>query len=109
MSDLIVGQPIVSCNPFYSGVAKLSGTVKKIDTPSNTPVVRRVVLFGEYPSKLSKGNLRSLRLEFVAQQWSQPDGSYQFDGLNPERTYTVISYDHIDDFAPAIGAGLIAT
>ena len=108
MSDLIVGQPIVSCDPFYSGLAKLSGTVKKIDTPSNTPVVRRVVLFGEYPGK-AKGNIRNVRLTFIAQQWSQPDGSYQFDNLSPERTYTVISYDHVDDFAPAIGAGLIAT
>lgn len=108
MSDLIIEQPIVSCHPFYAGSAKLSGTVKKIGTPSNTPVVRRVVLFGEHPWK-AKGNTRLVNLTFVAQQWSLSDGSYQFENLSPERSYTVISYDHVDDFAPAIGAGLIAT
>ena len=107
MSDSIIAQVITAPNPFFSGAAKLSGTVKKTGSP-NIPVQRVVVLFAEEPSKINNA-LQRRNLYYIAQQISGEDGSYLFENLSPDFRYTVQSWDDTGEFAPVIGAGLIAT
>lgn len=107
MSDSIVGQVITAKNPFFSGLAKLSGTVKKTGSP-NIPVQRVVVLFAEEPSARNNA-LQRRNLFYIAQQISGEDGSYLFENLSPDFRYTVQAWDDTGEFAPVIGAGLIAT
>lgn len=68
---------------YDSGRGRIVGTVKEKNTPSNTPLMRRVVL-------LAMPGSRAIR-----ETWSDPDtGAYEFAEVATDRVYTVVSYDH---------------
>lgn len=74
------GQALILNRGELSGWGRIAGTVKV--TPAS-PVKRRVRLHREVDGML------------VSETWSDPvTGAYQFDDLNPDPAYTVLSYDH---------------
>ena len=68
-------------NIHFSGVGVIAGTVKEKGIPDQ-PLERRVQLISE--------NTRLL----VAETWSDADGAYRFETIDPNQRYTVVSYDH---------------
>lgn len=80
--------PIASFPPspfdiYDAGRGRIIGTVKEKNTPTNTPLKRRVVL-------LSMPGSRAIR-----ETWSDPaTGAYEFTEVAMDRVYTVVSYDH---------------
>lgn len=65
------------------GRGRIVGTVKEKGTPANIPLRRRVVL-------LSMPGSRAIR-----ETWSDPvSGVYEFNEIDMNRRYTVVSYDH---------------
>ncbi|MBK9442594.1 MAG: LamG domain-containing protein [Comamonadaceae bacterium] len=71
-----------------SGWGRITGTVKV--TPA-TPVARRVRLHRDVDGLL------------VDTVWSDPTtGAYQFDDINPDFAYTVLSYDHTEAFRAVV-------
>lgn len=101
--SVVVESPIASFSPVYSGLDKLSGTLKEAGTP-DVPVVRTVAIFGE---QKGDGSLKCVRLNFLKKTVSDASGNWSFDNLNKEKKYTVIGYDSSGEYAPAIGAGLV--
>lgn len=81
-------QPIIGASPSHfdiydAGRGRIVGTVKEKNAPANTPLKRRVVL-------LSMPGSRVMR-----ETWSDPaTGTYEFNGIAVDRTYTVLTYDH---------------
>ena len=82
---------------YYGGKGCLVGTVKQKDSPSNTPVIRRVRLF------------RDIDAVCVGETWSSVTGAYLFDRLDPGQTYTALAYDHAGQFESVCASGLKAT
>lgn len=68
-------------NIHFGGVGVIAGTVKEKGIPDQ-PLERRVQLISE--------NTRLL----VAETWSDADGAYRFETIDPNQRYTVVSYDH---------------
>ena len=68
-------------NIHFSGIGVIAGTVKEKGIPDQ-PLERRVQLFSE--------NTRLL----VAETWSDANGDYRFEVIDPTQRYTVVSYDH---------------
>jgi hypothetical protein len=68
-------------NIHFSGVGVIAGTVKEKGIPDQ-PLERRVQLISE--------NTRLL----VAETWSDANGDYRFEVIDPTQRYTVVSYDH---------------
>lgn len=68
-------------NIHFGGNGQISGTVKE-KGQTDQPLVREVLLFGEHTHTL------------VASTWSQSDGTYRFEHIDPQQRYTVISTDH---------------
>lgn len=81
-------RPVIQTTPspvdiYDAGRGRIVGTVKEKNTPTNTPLKRRVVL-------LSMPGSRAIR-----ETWSDPvTGVYTFDEVAMDRVYTVVSYDH---------------
>jgi hypothetical protein len=73
--------PSARKNIHFSGHGFIAGTVKEKGQPDQ-PLVRRVQLFSDQTRVL------------VAQVWSDPDGHYRFDLLDPDQRYTVVSDDY---------------
>ncbi|MEP6587134.1 MAG: hypothetical protein ABJA84_00050 [Polaromonas sp.] len=71
-------------NTYQDGSGRIVGTVKLSGMP-NTPLARKVRLIDE-----SNGLL-------VRECWSTTAGDYEFQSIEPNRRYTVISYDHMHD------------
>ncbi|MBL0422573.1 hypothetical protein JI739_19670 [Ramlibacter sp. AW1] len=76
---------------------RITGTVKEKASPVNAPVVRKVVL-------IDQASQRVLRTA-----WSDGAGNYVFDQVNPERLYTVVSYDHTGAYRAVIADSLKPT
>ena len=68
-------------NIHFSGLGVIAGTVKEKGIPDQ-PLERRVQLISE--------NTRLL----VAETWSDADGAYRFETIDPNQRYTVVSYDY---------------
>lgn len=68
-------------NIHFSGLGVIAGTVKEKGIPDQ-PLERRVQLISE--------NTRLL----VAETWSDANGDYRFEVIDPNQRYTVVSYDH---------------
>lgn len=83
-----VTQSAISAQPSHldiydAGRGRIVGTVKEKNTPTNTPLKRRVVL-------LSMPGSRAIR-----ETWSDPvTGAYEFTEVAMDRVYTAVSYDH---------------
>lgn len=90
LGSAVVGstQPVTASLPslldiYDGGQGRITGTVKEKNTPTNTPLKRRVVL-------LSMPGSRAIR-----ETWSDPvTGVYEFTDVAMDRVYTVVSYDH---------------
>lgn len=91
----------IQVSPIPSGV--IHGTTVLAGSP-DTPVRRRVQLF-------EAGNALGMAFPTasvpVRWQWSAPDGSYRFTGLDPAKTYGVIAYDHTGVHDPVIKLNLV--
>lgn len=68
-------------NIHFGGSGRIAGTVMEKGQP-NQPLVRRVHLISE--------NTRFL----VAETWSDTEGEYRFERIDPMQRYTVVSYDY---------------
>lgn len=99
----MIGSPFVGVSPesqpeppgavdiYDAGTGRIVGTVKEKGAPSNIPLRRRVVL-------LSMPGSRAIR-----ETWSDPvGGGYVFSGIDLNRSYTVISYDHTGAYRAVI-------
>lgn len=69
-------------NHHHGGIYKIVGTVKKFNTTSNTPLVRKVILFQQ------RGMIP------VAETWPNAQGQYTFLNLNGNVLYTLMSEDN---------------
>lgn len=99
----MVGYPFIGASPesqteppdavdiYDAGRGRVIGTVKEKGAPTNIPLHRRVVL-------LSMPGSRAMR-----ETWSDPaSGAYEFRGVDMNRRYTVISYDHTGAYRAVI-------
>ena len=68
------------------------------------PVPRRVQLFQYGPN--AHGMVFPTNATVAGWQWSAPDGSYRFEGLDPEQRYSVIAYDHTGQYDPVVKLNL---
>lgn len=69
------------------GNGRVRGTVKEKHTPANVPVFRRVRLIRERDGYV------------LREQWSDPaTGAYDFQWVNENYRYTVLSYDHTENY-----------
>ena len=68
-------------NIHFGGNGQITGTVKEKGQPDQ-PLVREVLLYSENTHVL------------VASTWSQADGTYRFERIDPQQRYTVISTDY---------------
>lgn len=83
---------------LYGGMFGLSGTVKYKNTPTNTPVHRKVWLF------------REPDMRPVATTWSDATtGSYEFRYIAGDCKYTVVSFDYTQNYRPVIADNLSPT
>lgn len=81
----------------FGGKGRIAGTVKEKGTP-DMPLKRKVQLFDEI-SKL-----------LVAELWSDPvTGAYLFENIDPNLTYSIISYDYTGMYRAVIANGQKAT
>ncbi|QTD44966.1 hypothetical protein [Ottowia testudinis] len=72
--------PNAQKNIHFGGPGFIAGTVKEKSTPDH-PLVRRVQLYSENTFTL------------VAETWSQADGSYRFELIDPTQRYSAIAWD----------------
>jgi hypothetical protein len=77
----------------FSGHGFIAGTVKEKGQPDQ-PLVRRVQLVSE--------NTRVL----VAETWSDANGAYLFELIDPSQRYTVVSYDYKQMYRAVIADNL---
>jgi hypothetical protein len=68
-------------NIHFGGHGVIAGTVKEKGQPDQ-PLVRQVLLISENANVL------------VAETWSDADGNYRFERIDPTQRYTVVSYDY---------------
>ena len=80
-------------NIHFSGHGRIVGTVKEKGIP-NQPLVRRVLLLSENANTL------------VAETWSNTSGDYEFDYLDRDQRYTVVSYDYKQMYRAVIADNL---
>ena len=73
----------MSCG-FSGGVGFFSSGLTVIVTVDNQPAVRKVFV------------LEQQSLRFVASTWSDTDGTWRINGLNPNREYIIMSLDNHD-------------
>lgn len=92
----VVGQPRVLFDTRDGGRGRILGTVKEKATPSNLPLARRVRLFQEVTGR------------FVAETWSDAvTGNYAFYNIEHAIRYTVVTYDHINNYRAVIADNLL--
>ena len=73
------------------GVGNVVGTVKEKNTPTNTPLHRRVLLVDE-ASRIT-----------IRETWSDPiTGAFEFRGVKQGVKYSTISYDHLHNYRAVI-------
>ena len=80
-------------NIHFGGNGQITGTVKEKGQPDQ-PLVRQVLLYSE--------NTHTL----VASTWSQADGTYRFERIDPQQRYTVISTDYRQMYRAVIADNL---
>lgn len=79
------------------GQGRIYGTTKEKNTPSNTPLSRRVLLVDERSQVV------------IRQTWSdRATGAFEFRDLAMGRPYTTISYDHLRNYRAVIADNQLA-
>ena len=91
----------IQVTPIPPGV--IYGTTVQAGSP-DVPVRRRVQLF---ECANAHGMAFPTSVIPVRWQWSAPDGSYRFEGLDPAKTYGVIAYDHTGVHDPVVKLNLV--
>ena len=99
---MFVAESNTILSPIYRGV--LEGTLAEVDAGQEIP--RQIAIFVYREHGHSPGNIAPVRLEPVARLWPAGNGQWVAHGLDPDATYTAISYDPTGEHAPAIQAGL---
>ena len=69
---------------FSGGIGFFASGLTDIVTVDNQPAVRKVFV------------LEQQSLRFVASTWSDTDGTWRINGLNPNREYIIMSLDNHD-------------
>lgn len=91
--------PAFTVTPFTSGLVldpdtgngTISGTVKKLNTPDNIPLQRRVRLHDK------------LGMRLIRETWSDPvTGAFSFTNVQAGGRYVVIAYDHPHQYRAVI-------
>jgi len=72
------------------GSHKVVGTVAEKASPTNLPLVRRVMLIDEQSRRV------------VRETWSDAAGNYSFDRVNAHPTSTVLAYDHTETYRAVV-------
>jgi hypothetical protein len=91
---------VIGARDIYVGGSSsgtITGTVAEKALPTNTPLVRRVLLIDE-ASRLP-----------IRETWSDATGAYTFSNLPVGVPYTVLSYDHTGTYRAVIADKLQAT
>lgn len=91
----------IQVTPIPPGV--IYGTTVLAGSP-DVPVRRRVQLF---ECANAHGMAFPTSVIPVRWQWSAPDGSYRFEGVDPAKTYGVIAYDHTGVHDPVVKLNLV--
>lgn len=92
--SLLNGEPL-GIDVEDGGDGRITGTVKRKDTPLNVPLRRRVVLLNNFDHRK------------VREVWSDAaTGYYEFTGVARLRTYTVVSYDHTGQYRAVLADNL---
>lgn len=82
-------------NYLTGGTGRVRGTVKEKNTPTNTPLSRRVRLIRDRDGML------------VREQWSDATtGAYDFQDVELNEAYTVLSYDHLHNYRAVVADNL---
>lgn len=83
---------------YTAGRGQIVATVKEDGTPTDTPVRRKVRLFRDRDGL------------FVRETWSNATtGAYSFTEIDENETYSVVSYDHNDNFRAVIADRITPT
>ena len=78
-------------NTYFGGNGRVQGTVKESKSPSNVPLRRRVQLIDESTRML------------VREVWSDGGtGAYDFNDVDANAKFTVITYDHLHNYRAVI-------
>lgn len=88
--------PLPRRNHYHGGNRKIVGTVKKYNSPTNLPLVRKVILFQQ------RGMIP------VAETWSDAQGRYQFLNLSEHVLYMVMAEDYEQHLRGVIANGIKA-
>ena len=89
----LCGVTSVRRNIHFGGAGLITGTVKEKGQPDQ-PLVRQVLLYSE--------NTHTL----VADVWSDAEGNYRFERIDPKQRYTVISTDYQQMYRAVIADNL---
>ena len=93
----LVGGSVATLDIFDGGTGQIVGTVAQKNLPTDIPLARRVTLIDE-------STRRTIR-----EVWSSPAGDYMFSSINPARKYTVLAYDHENDYRAVVADNLTPT
>ena len=93
-----LGKLLKAQDRLYGGLFGLSGTVKYKNTPTNTPVHRKVWLFRE-------PDMRPIATTFSA----ATTGAYEFRYIAGDCKYTVVSFDYTQSYRAVIADNLSPT
>lgn len=87
----VLPSQLLTRDVYRGGLGFIAGTVKEL--PKGAPEGGEVPVW-------RKVRLHDQRTGLpVAEVWSDPKtGAYRFDYIDPQRTYTVLSYDHTGKF-----------
>lgn len=102
MSGRVMGA-LLRRNVLDAGRGELFGTTVEAGVPE-MPVMRRVQLWRELGRP---GRFHPARL--VAETWSDSAGEWRFPFIDESGVYTVISYDHTEQYDPVIKVGQVPT
>ena len=80
-------------NIHFGGNGQITGTVKEKGQPDQ-PLVRQVLLYSENTHQL------------VADVWSDAEGNYRFERLDPAQRYTVVASDYQNLYRAVIADNL---
>lgn len=92
-----VGAKLIRRDYQFGGKGHIAGTVKEKGTPDQ-PLQRRVQLYDECSKIMTR------------EVWSDPvTGAYLFENIDPNLTYSIISYDYTGMYRAVIANGQKAT
>ena len=93
----LVGGSAAALDVYDGGTGQIFGTVAEKNLPTDIPLARRVTLIDE-------STRRTIR-----EAWSSPAGDYTFSSINAARKYTVLAYDHENEYRAVVADNLTPT